>query len=121
MTHDRKQHGVWGYNPEGKPVLLKKDYFYYRPDGEVAEFKQDYYVPFLKRFATGIAAVDPTLMFYFEPLPNEEPPKIIDDLSGWHSNTVYAPHWYDLHSVFAKSFTGYFTHDVQGLSKVEGF
>jgi hypothetical protein len=72
----------------------------------------------LKKFNEGILSANERLMLFFEPIPNEEPPKMIDDLSGWHSNAVYAPHWYDLHSVFAKTFTGMLTHDVQGLSKV---
>jgi hypothetical protein len=50
-------------------------------------------------------------------LYNLQPPPVwtADD---HHEGIVYAPHWYDLKSLFTKTFDGYITHDVQGLSRV---
>jgi hypothetical protein len=95
---------------------LKKFYFSVLSDGKKVEFKEDFYLPFLKRFATALKDVNPDLLFFFEPVPNENPPKL-DPTEDWHKSSVYAPHWYDLDSVFYKKFTGLMTHDVQALSK----
>src|SRR3989442_459904 len=35
-----------------------------------------------------------------------------------HYNVIYAPHWYDLKTLFTKTFNGKITHDVQRLTKV---
>jgi hypothetical protein len=113
-----KQEGVWE-DLNGKATLLKPHHFKYRPDGTLVDFRQHYYAPFLKKFCAAIREGNPEFAFLFEPVPNEEPPRLIQETPNWHaSNTIYAPHWYDLASVFTKSFTGRFTHDIQGLSKV---
>ena len=109
-------HGVWEFGGDGKAKLLKNHYFSILSDGRKAEFREDFYLPFLKRFAVAIREVNPNLMFFFEPVPNENPPQL-DLADDWHNNSVYAPHWYDLDSVFYKKFTGLMTHDVQALSK----
>lgn len=98
--------------------MLKNHYFAFREDGSKVDFMQDFYRPFLKKFALAIRDANPDLIFLFEPIPNEDPPNcLIDGDLDWHENCVYAPHWYDLHSVFNKKFSGFLTHDVQGLSR----
>jgi hypothetical protein len=99
--------------------LLRPNHFKFRQDGTIVDFRQHYYLPFLKKFSNAIKKANPDLIFLFEPVPNEDPPRLIQETPNWHvHNTIYAPHWYDLASVFKKSFTGYFTHDIQGLSRV---
>jgi hypothetical protein len=110
-------HGVWGYDNNNNPQLLKKNYFYRKRDGTLADFKNDFYVPFLEKFSLGIKSVDPSIIFLFEPIPNELPPPLKGN-SEWENNSIYAPHWYDLHALFSKSFNSKVTHDIQGLSKV---
>jgi hypothetical protein len=112
----RKEHGVWDYDTDGKPKLLKNHYFSVLSSGTKVEFREDFYLPFLKRFAIAMKEANSDLLFFFEPIPNEDPPKL-DLAENWHNNSVYAPHWYDLDSVFYKKFTGLMTHDVQALSK----
>ncbi|KAJ2998866.1 hypothetical protein HDV02_003976 [Globomyces sp. JEL0801] len=112
-----KQLGIWGLSQDGKPALLKRKYFANRPDGTPVDFKQHYYAPFLKKFAEGIHEGDDTLIFLFEPIPNEDPPMLLSEDTKWLDNCVFAPHWYDLDSVFKKAFTGGMTVDVQGLSR----
>jgi hypothetical protein len=111
-----KEHGVWEYNKDKKPVLLKNHYFTKREDGTHYDFKKDFYLPFLQKYALAIKEGNSDLKFLFEPVPNEDPPSFNKE-DDWHSNCIYAPHWYDLHSVFNKKFSGYMTHDVQGLSR----
>ena len=112
-----KQHGVWDI-VQGKPTLLQADYFSKKRDGTSADFYIDFYAPFLREFCKAIRRGNPECIFLMEPLPNEEPPVLVQEKENWHTNTIYAPHWYDLNSVFSKSFTGFITHDVQGLTKV---
>lgn len=82
---------------EGKPALLNPTYFSVNQDGSKVNFREEYYLPFLKRFAIAIREANPDLIFLFEPVPNEDPP-MIDQTEDWHSNCVYSPHWYDLDS-----------------------
>lgn len=116
LIYKWKKHGVWGL-VDGKPSLLKPDYFSKSANGKKIEFYSDCYVPFLRDFAQAIEKEDDSKIFFFEPIPNEEPPILLPgDIC--FDKTVYAPHWYDLSALFSKSFDGYITHDVQGLSKV---
>ena len=113
-----KAEGVWD-DKEGEPLLLKPTHFKFRPDGTKANFKNDYYAPFLKRFSDGIREGHPNAIFLFEPVPNEDPPMLNKyyDVPSDFPRLVFAPHWYDLASVFTKSFSGYLTHDVRSLSR----
>ncbi|KAI8910703.1 glycoside hydrolase superfamily [Powellomyces hirtus] len=111
-----KSHGVWSLDPTTHlPRTSHPDYFTHRRDGTPINFYTDCYVPFIKRFTHSILAVDPTLLVFFEPIPNEDPPQLRreDD----HAQLVYSPHWYDLKVLFNKAFNSRVTHDVQGLSR----
>jgi hypothetical protein len=114
---NRKEHGVWDLDSSGNPVLLKNHYFSVRDDGTAINFRDEFYLPFLKKFAVGIREANPDFIFLLEPIPNEDPPNLMNEDAEWHSKCVYAPHWYDLDSVFNKRFSGFVTHDVQGLSR----
>lgn len=116
-----KQHGVWEITSAGQPVLIQSNYFSKKMDGTPIDFYKDFYTPFIRGFAEAITSASPNFMVFFEPIPNEEPPVIVTETEDWHKQLVYAPHWYDLGAVFSKSFDGYLTHDVQGLSKVRLF
>ncbi|KAJ3228380.1 hypothetical protein HK099_002885 [Clydaea vesicula] len=111
-----KKHGVWGLNENGFPVAFKDDYFCKHPaTSKPVDFMQDFYMPFIKSYASAIRSVDSSLYIFFEPIPNEYPPVVSKEMDD--ENYVYAPHWYDLKTMFTKSFDGFITHDVQGLSK----
>lgn len=112
----RKRHGVWSVNKKGEPVALIPDYFTKHPiTGKPINFNNDCYLPFIKMYADAIKQYDGDALIFFEPIPNEDPPLFGD--SDAIDNLVYAPHWYDLKTMFTKSFYGIITHDVQGLSK----
>ncbi|KAF9993100.1 hypothetical protein BGZ79_002263 [Entomortierella chlamydospora] len=111
-----KQHGVWSVNPKtGAPQLDKPDYFTKDPiTGEKIDFGR-FYLDFINKYSRAIQNVSPKQFVFVGPIPNEPAP--VWRPGDHEENIVYAPHWYDLHSIFNKSFDGRVTHDVQGLSK----
>ncbi|CAG8592840.1 3277_t:CDS:10 [Paraglomus brasilianum] len=112
-----RQHGVWDVDEATKnPVLLQKEYFTKDPKtGNPVEFYKDFYLPFVNKYIKAIQSVKESYLVFVEPLPNEPPP-VWTPTDNSH-NVIYAPHWYDLKSVFNKAFDGLITHDVQSLSK----
>ncbi|GJJ73555.1 endoglycosylceramidase [Entomortierella parvispora] len=111
-----KQHGVWSVNPKtGEPQLDRPNYFTTDPiTGEKVDFTR-FYLDFMNRYSHAIQSVLPSAFVFVGPIPNEPAP--VWGPGDHEENIVYAPHWYDLHSIFNKSFDGRITHDVQGLSK----
>ncbi|KAF9434935.1 hypothetical protein BGZ76_007180 [Entomortierella beljakovae] len=111
-----KQHGVWSVNPTtGQPQVDKPDYFLNHPvTGQKVDFSR-FYLDFVGKYAKAVQNAIPSAFVFVEPVPNEPAP--IWGPGDHDEGIVYAPHWYDLHSVFNKSFDGRVTHDVQGLSK----
>ncbi|KAF9928731.1 hypothetical protein FBU30_002149 [Linnemannia zychae] len=111
-----KQHGVWSVNEKtGKPRLDRPDYFTRDPvTGEKLDFNR-FYLDFVNRYSHAIQSVLPSAFIFVGPIPNEPAP--VWSPGDHEENIVYAPHWYDLHSIFNKTFDGRITHDVQSLSK----
>ncbi|KAL1918909.1 uncharacterized protein VTP21DRAFT_2290 [Calcarisporiella thermophila] len=111
-----REHGVWDIDKDGRPVVLKPQYFRENPKtGEKIDFYQDFYMPFVNRYTKAVQEVLPSAFIFLEPLPNDFPPKLSPEND--HDNVIYAPHWYDLKALFSKSFDGWVTHDVQGLAR----
>ncbi|KAG0196470.1 hypothetical protein BGX33_001603, partial [Mortierella sp. NVP41] len=111
-----KQHGVWSVNPKtGKPQVDRPDYFTKHPvTGEPIDFSR-FYLDFIGKYSRAVQTAIPSAFVFVEPVPNEAPP--VWGPGDHEEGIIYAPHWYDLHSVFNKAFDGRITHDVQGLSK----
>ncbi|CAO3622527.1 unnamed protein product [Cunninghamella blakesleeana] len=108
-----KQHGVWDIK-NGKPTLLVSDYFSKDPKtGKKVDFYQDFYVPFVNKYASAIQQVKKSWYCFVEPMANEKSPIFTKD--DHQHNIVYAPHWYDLNCLFYKKFNSKMTHDVQQL------
>ncbi|KAI0649639.1 glycoside hydrolase [Trametes meyenii] len=111
-------HGVWGWDQKkDEGVVLRENYFKRNPDsGKEVDWYTDFYFPFVKRWAERVRAVtNADKIVFTEPIPNEFCP------TSWTperrpQNVIYAPHWYDLNTLFAKAF-GNFTVNVQGLSR----
>ncbi|KAJ3021061.1 hypothetical protein HKX48_009306 [Thoreauomyces humboldtii] len=110
-----KTHGVWDIDEEGNPRAVDPAYFSKKRDGSPVNFYHDCYIPFIKRYTEAITAADSSLLIFFEPIPNEDPPTLT--LEEDHKQLVYSPHWYDLKVLFNKAFNSMVTHDVQGLSR----
>ncbi|KAG0368828.1 glycoside hydrolase superfamily [Gamsiella multidivaricata] len=111
-----KQQGVWRVNPKtGAPQIVKPDYFTKDPiTGEKVDFYR-LYLNFVNKYSRAIQTVAPSAFIFVGPIPNEPAP--VWGPEDHEENIVYAPHWYDLHSIFNKAFDGRITHNVQGLSK----
>ncbi|KXN81028.1 hypothetical protein AN958_06274, partial [Leucoagaricus sp. SymC.cos] len=126
-----EMHGVWGWcKTKNQAVVLRENYFVKDPDGvflkrilrpwplksEQIDWYTDFYYPLLKRWGELVLpASTRNKVLFVEAIPNEFCP------SSWSRerhlpNMVYAPHWYDLYSLFNKSF-GEFTVNVQGISR----
>ena len=86
-----RDHGVWAPDDEGRPQLLVPDYFS-RVGGRDVEFERDYLVPFMRRYADAVRAVDPKALIFAEGEPQALPPQMTEGCSGF----VSAPHWYDV-------------------------
>ncbi|PCH36934.1 glycoside hydrolase family 5 protein [Wolfiporia cocos MD-104 SS10] len=113
-----EMHGVWGWDiKKDEGVVLRESYFTKRPmTGQKVDWYVDYYFPFAKRWADRVQSVTSAdKLVLLEPIPNEFCP------DSWTpeiqpSNMVYAPHWYDLNTLFTKTYSD-FTANVQGLSR----
>ena len=112
-----KQHGVWSVHPKtGAPQVERSDYFTKDPaSGEKVDFYK-FYLEFVNKYSRAIQSVVPSAFVFVGPIPNEPAP--VWGPADHEDNIVYAPHWYDLHSIFSKTFDGRITHNVQGLSRV---
>ncbi|KAH8103836.1 glycoside hydrolase family 5 protein [Cristinia sonorae] len=113
-----EMHGVWGWDlRKEEGVVLRESYFKKHPmTGKKVDWYTDFYYPFLNQWADRVRKVsNPEKIVFVEPIPNEFCP---ESWTAEHqvSNMVYAPHWYDLKSLFEKSF-GDFTVNVQELSR----
>ncbi|KAJ3515852.1 hypothetical protein NLJ89_g1495 [Agrocybe chaxingu] len=111
-------HDVWRWNTTtDKAVVLRENYFRQRPDnGKKINWYTDFYYPFAVKWSERVRkASSPSKLIFLEPIPNEFCPE------SWTkerrpANMVFAPHWYDLKSLFEKAF-GNFSVNVQGLSR----
>jgi hypothetical protein len=87
----------------GKPKLLKPNYFHQHPETQKSvNFNQDYYLPFIRKYFKAISQEFPASLLLFEPIPNADPPIFTDQDRKMFKNMVYAPHWYDLKTLFNK-------------------
>ncbi|KAI9070316.1 glycoside hydrolase family 5 protein [Trametes sanguinea] len=113
-----EMHGVWGWDQKkNEGVVLRENYFKRDPNtGREIDWYTDFYFPFVQKWAARVRGVTGEDKIVFtEPIPNEFCP------TSWKSerrpsNMVFAPHWYDLNTLFNKAF-GNFTVNVQGLSR----
>ncbi|KAJ3082647.1 hypothetical protein HDU99_002037, partial [Rhizoclosmatium hyalinum] len=111
-----KQHGVWD-DVNGKPKILKPNYFCTHPaTGKPIDFYDDCYMPMMRKYTAAIQKVNQDHLVFFEPIPNEDPPVLTEEDRA-HPNLVYAPHWYDLKTLWEKAFDEQLTFDVQALAR----
>ncbi|EPG72770.1 glycoside hydrolase, family 35 domain protein [Leptospira fainei serovar Hurstbridge str. BUT 6] len=104
VWHD---HGVWDYDPNGAPMLLKSDYFYkYR--GRKVEFFPEYMTPFIKQFKKRIQSVQKRFFIFIESDPTRLEMEWKEDSKGGESGVVNATHWYDASILMFKRFLPWF-------------
>lgn len=105
--------GVWDFDADGKPQLLRGDHFS-KVNGLTVDFNRDYYKPFNNRIAKEVREVHPKAMIFVEKGFREPGPT-------WESedtkNIVYAPHWYDPIVLVLKTFNPWINFD-RGKNKL---
>ncbi|KAG8879270.1 hypothetical protein FRB97_001800 [Tulasnella sp. 331] len=90
-----RMHGVWQWDEKKKePVVVKENYFDRMPNEDrKVDWHTDFYYPFVNKWADRVQkSAGLEKIIFVEGIPNE--PK----------NMVYAPHWYDLKTLFKKEF-----------------
>jgi hypothetical protein len=103
-----RANGVWDIDEAGMPYMKNPDHFHVVGGREV-DFNEDYFKPFVKRYADEIRSVHPDALIFVESVP-----------SSWHltwnendpKDIVHAGHWYDGVTLFMKMFFDFFTVDV---------
>jgi hypothetical protein len=111
-----KRHGVWGLDSSEQPVVCKADYFS-AVNGRRVDFYDDYFKPFVNRYAREIRTIAPESIIFVEGLATS------DELS-WESsdtpNVAYAPHWYDGFSLVLKLYYRWMTINAQTQKMILG-
>ena len=111
-----RQNGVWDVDRSGKPFLLRPDHFTRGPAGN-ADFAEDYYRPFARRFTHAIREADPRAVIFIEAEANRRPPsRSAED----GANMVFAPHWYDDLVLAKKHFSPWMAVDSARMRVVLG-
>jgi hypothetical protein len=88
-----REHGVWDI-ADGKPRLLKPDYFAVKDGGRV-DFDKDFLSPFIERFGRAIRSVDAEALIFVSPPPRELRVGPEGISLATRQGVVYAPHFYD--------------------------
>jgi hypothetical protein len=107
-----RMHGVWDFDDQGIPRLLKPHYFQ-TVNGRRMDFNQDYVKPFIERYIQAIRAVVPDTLIFVEGEAFAQPPCWPQPAPG----LVYAPHWYDGYVLFFKAFNPWIGSDSRGGAK----
>jgi len=102
-----RQHGVWGVAADGKPRLLRPDYFS-RAHGREVSFSRDCYLPFARRYAHAIHAGHAAAAILLQMEVMMKPPRWGADDTD---RIVYAPHWYDSLTLILKRFNRRVAYD----------
>ncbi|KAF8328906.1 glycoside hydrolase family 5 protein [Cantharellus anzutake] len=112
-----EMHAVWDWDErKDAPVALRENYFWRHPvTHQPVNWYKDSWYPFVTHWASRIALfAGPRKLIFVEGIPNELSPP------PWPphhrpKNFVFAPHWYDLQTLFTKTF-GNLSYNVQKLS-----
>lgn len=107
------ENDVWMLNAEGEPYLRRLKHFS-EVNGRPVNFSNDYFRPFIERFAREIRTVHPeAIIFIEEALGTEMPPIELE-------NVVNAGHWYDVITLFMRRYISFVGVDVQKMGPVFG-
>jgi hypothetical protein len=98
-----RANGVWDYDEQGRPKLLRPDHFA-RFEGRAVEFNQDFLKPFINRFGKAIRQADPDKLIFIESVPHKNMPVWTDeDIDG----IVDSSHWYDDLTLITKQYRAF--------------
>lgn len=98
-----RANGVWDYDEQGQPKLLRPDHFA-RFEGRPVEFNTDFLKPFINRFGRAIREADPDKLIFIESVPHKTMPEWTpEDIDG----IVDSSHWYDDLTLITKHYRAY--------------
>ncbi|QRN82755.1 cellulase family glycosylhydrolase [Chloroflexota bacterium] len=103
-----RANGVWDYDKQGQPKLLRPDYFA-QFMGRPVEFNNDFLKPFINRFGEEIRQADPGKLIFIESVPHKTMPTWTEeDISG----IVDSSHWYDDLTLITKQYRSFAGFDL---------
>ncbi len=112
-----RANGVWDYDDQGQPALLRPDYFA-QYKGRPVEFNNDFLKPFINRFGEEIRQADPDKLIFIESVPHKTLPTWTEeDISG----IVDSSHWYDDLTLITKKYRPFAGIDLITEKVVLGF
>ncbi len=88
--------------------MLQPGYFG-EVNGNPVDFTQDYYVPFANRFAQEIRSVDPDALIFVQTEVSAPVPRWTERDAD---QIVYAPHWYDVFTLFLRQYNPFVAFDM---------
>jgi hypothetical protein len=103
-----RENGVWDYDSDGLPQLLRSDHFA-QVEGHRVDFPNDFLKPFINRFGREIRGVEPETLIFMEAVPNKGLPAWGDEDIP---SVVDSSHWYDDVTLVTKRFRWYATLDL---------
>ncbi|MCB1156273.1 MAG: cellulase family glycosylhydrolase [Leptospiraceae bacterium] len=89
-----RMHGVWNYDPNGAPMLLRPDYFSRDQRGRAFHFESDFLKPFIRDFRSEIHSVESQFKIFVESEPGS--PGLSWKEQEPTSSLINANHWYDV-------------------------
>lgn len=111
-----RQHGVWGFDANGKPAVLRADYFS-QVRGRPVNFDEDYFKPFANRFAREIRSISPDAIIFVESVPSKTGLRWGEDDA---ENIAHAAHWYDDLTLVTKTYRSWMAVDSHTMKVVFG-
>lgn len=114
-----RREGVWTYDPNGAPMLLKPDYFY-RVHGKKVHFFEDFMKPFIKSYKSALQKVNKKFFIFIESDPLKLELTWKEPEKKNHAGVVNATHWYDGVLLFTKKFIPWFSVHSFNLNPVFG-
>ncbi|MCE9500994.1 MAG: cellulase family glycosylhydrolase [Leptospira sp.] len=102
-----RKHGVWDFDPNGAPMLLKPDYFY-KVNGKKIAFFNDFMKPFIISYKNALQKVNKSFFIFIESDPTELDLNWSEENPKGHATVVNATHWYDPVLLLTKKYYDWF-------------
>ncbi|AKP28092.1 Glycosyl hydrolase family 35 domain protein [Leptospira interrogans serovar Manilae] len=102
-----RNHGVWDYDPNGAPMMLKPEYFY-KKNGRKYEFYSDFMYPFIKKFKERIQKLENRFHIFIESDPSKLELEWKEIPKKNQGSVINATHWYDISVLMLKRYLPWF-------------
>lgn len=102
-----RNHGVWDYDPNGAPMMLKPEYFY-KKNGRKYEFYSDFMYPFIKKFKERVQKLENRFHIFIESDPSKLELEWKEIPKKNQGSVINATHWYDISVLMLKRYLPWF-------------